>query len=36
MDQGKFISFGEEGIKIFGGRGAEILGVWFRGALKNR
>ena len=36
MDQGKFISFGEEGIKMFGGTGAEILVVWFRGALKNR
>ena len=36
MDQGKLISFGEEGIKMFGGRGAELLGVWFRGALKKR
>ena len=35
MDKGKFISFGEGGMKVFGGEG-EMLGVWVRGALKNR
>ena len=35
MDKKKLISFaGEGGMKIIGG--AAILGVWTRGALKNR
>ena len=37
MDEGKFIQYGEWGIKIFFGEGgAKILGVWVWGALKNR